>query len=43
LLQIYRYDDAVERLQLVIADDADDVGRARDEFAMISEGSWGEA
>lgn len=37
LLQIYRYDEAVERLELFIAYDVDDIDAARREFAEIAE------
>lgn len=35
-LQIYRYDEAVERLELVIAYDVDDVEAAKREFAEVA-------
>jgi len=35
LLQIYRYDEAVERLELVIAYDVEDIDAARLEFAEV--------
>jgi hypothetical protein len=36
LLQIYRYDEAVERLELVIAHDVEDVDAARREFEELA-------
>ena len=35
-LQIYRYDEAVERLELVIAYDVDDIDAAQREFAEVA-------
>ena len=36
LLQIYRYDEAVERLELVIAYDVEDLDAARSEFVEVA-------
>ena len=36
LLQIYRYDEAVEQLELVIAYDVEDIDAARSEFAEVA-------